>query len=58
MTNIDKVIDFLVDREFFTIDEIQLITCMNGHNIETLNDAMYVRYGMHNIDQLKEEYCL
>jgi hypothetical protein len=48
--------DKLVDMGFFTDQELELITSINGYNIDTLNDALYARYGYHSLDQMLEEY--
>jgi hypothetical protein len=54
----DEVIytwDKLVDMGLFTDRELELITNINGYNIETLNDAIYSRYGYRSLDQMLEE---
>ena len=42
----------LVDRDLFTDRELQLLTNINGFSIETLNDALYSRYGYRDYDQM------
>ena len=44
----------LIVGEFFTEAELQLITAINGWNIETLNAAIYARYGVRDFEQLTE----
>ena len=54
----DEVIyvwDKLVDMGLFTDRELELITNINGYNIDTLNDAIYARYGYRSLDQMLEE---
>jgi hypothetical protein len=54
----DEVIytwDKLVDMDLFTDRELELITNINGYNIDTLNDAIYARYGYRSLDQMLEE---
>ena len=54
----DEVIyvwDRLVDMGLFTDRELELITNINGYNIDTLNDAIYARYGYRSLDQMLEE---
>lgn len=54
----DEVIyvwDKLVDMGLFTDRELELITNINGYNIETLNDAIYSRYGYRSLEQMLEE---
>lgn len=47
--------DLLVDGEYFTDDELILLTNINGLSIETLNDAIFSRYGFRDYDQMMEE---
>ena len=54
----DEVIyawDRLVDMGLFTDRELELITNINGYNIDTINDAIYARYGYRSLDQMLEE---
>ena len=45
----------LIDRELFTEEELQLITCINGFTVETLNDCLFARYGYRDLSQMLEE---
>ena len=45
----------LIDRGLFTEDELQLVTAINGYNIDTLNDCLYCRYGYRSYDQMVGE---
>lgn len=54
--NIECVWELLVDMEIATDEELQLVTSINGYNIDTLNDVIYVRTGYHDIEQLKMEW--
>lgn len=47
--------DALVEDDFFTESELQLITDMCGCTVETLNAAIFARYGYENYEQLKED---
>lgn len=42
----------LVERDLSTDKELQLLTNINGFSIETLNDALYSRYGYRDYDQM------
>ena len=47
----------LFKLDLFTYDELILITMLNGDNIDTLNNALFVRYGCHDIEHfLESEY--
>lgn len=54
--NIESVWELLVDMGIATDEELQLVTSINGYNIDTLNDIIYVRTGYHDIEQLEMEW--
>ena len=43
---LNKIYSLLIEQELFTENELNLITNINGYNIETLNDCAYARYGL------------
>lgn len=51
---VNELWDELLEMELFTEEELKLITNMNGYSIETLNNALYVRYGYRDLEQMKE----
>lgn len=51
---VNELWDELLKMELFTEEELKLITNMNGLSIETLNDAIYARYGYRDYEQMKE----
>lgn len=54
--NIENVWEMLVDMGIATDEELQLVTSINGYNIDALNDVIYVRTGYHDIEQLEMEW--
>ena len=50
-----EVWDLLIEYGVATQEELELVTCINGYNIDALNDVIYARTGYRNIDQLTEE---
>lgn len=44
----------IIDNNIATEDELDLISYINGWNIETLNDVLYVRTGYRDAQQYKE----
>jgi hypothetical protein len=54
-TEVSDLWAYLTDNELFTEAELQLITSMYGYNTDTLNDALYARYGYRSLDQMLEE---
>ncbi len=51
---LDELFNTLIEEELFTEAELQLLTHINGYNMETLNDAIYARYGYRDYEQMKE----
>jgi hypothetical protein len=52
MDEVNKIYTELIERGYFTEEELSLITCINGYSVETLNDCIYARYGYRDLDQL------
>ena len=46
--------EYYVDSEMFTQEELDLITDINGWNVETFNDALYARFGYRDLEQMLE----
>lgn len=55
MYNINELWETIIEYGIATEEELQLVTCINGYNEETLNDIIYVRTGYRNIEQFIEE---
>ena len=47
--------DKLVEYNYFTPEELELITNLNGTSTKTLNDAIFARYGYRSWEQMNEE---
>ena len=52
MKQFDEIFNYLTDNQFFTDEELILLCCINGINVDTLNSAIYARYGFRNIEGL------
>ena len=50
--NVNELWDVLLDGDLLTYEELKLLTNINGLSIETLNDALYSRYGYRDYDQM------
>lgn len=48
-----QLYDLLVDEDYFTNSELLLLTNINGLSLETLNSAIFARYGFRDYDQMK-----
>lgn len=46
----DKIIELGIAND----NELLLITCINGYNLETLNDVIYARTGYRDLYQILE----
>lgn len=53
--SVDDIFNLLIELEMFTAEELNLLTYINGFNMETLEDALYARYGIRSVDQFLEE---
>ena len=51
--NVNELWDNLINGEYFTEEELQLVNNMEGYSVETLEDAIYARYGLRDWDQLQ-----
>ena len=52
-SDVDSAYNYLTDNNYFTEEELSLVTSINGYNIDTLNDCIYARYGDRNLEQLR-----
>lgn len=43
--DINLLYDILIDWDLFTSEELDLIIKINGYNLRTLEDCLFVRYG-------------
>ena len=46
--------DFILEYGIANEEELQLVTNINGYNLETLNDIIYVRSGYEDMQQYIE----
>lgn len=49
---IDGAWDYLLERGIATYEELQLITHINGYNMESLNSVVYARTEFNDVEQL------
>ena len=54
MKDLDAIWDFIVEYNIATKEELELVTCINGYNGETLNSVIYARTAYHDMEQCKE----
>lgn len=55
MKNLDSIYDLLKEYEIATEDEINLVTSINGWNLESSESIIYARTGLNSVDQLLED---
>lgn len=46
--------DALLDDDLFTYEELKLLTNINGYSVETLNSAIFARYGYRDLEQMMD----
>jgi hypothetical protein len=51
---LSKIWDYIINQGIATEEELQLVTCINGYNEETLNDVIYARTAYHSMEQIEE----
>ena len=51
---LNEIFEYLENMQIATAKEIQLITAINGWNIETANDILYARTGYRDLEQYTE----
>ena len=49
------LLDFIVDNNIATDDEVRLVSDINGFNEETMTDIIYARTGLRSYEQCKDE---
>ena len=52
----DLVYNYFIDTEMFTYEELNLVTNINGYNLETLNDCLFSRFGYRDLEQMLSEW--
>lgn len=55
MKKVDEMYNYLTENQFFTDSELLLLTYINGYTEDTLNSAIYARYGFRTYEQLLED---
>ena len=51
----EQLWDNLIDNGIATESELQLVTCINGYSVETLNDVLYARTGERSWSEEEED---
>ena len=52
---VSELYNKLIDGDCFTAEELELVTNINGWNVETLNDCIYARFGYNSWEQMTGE---
>lgn len=55
MEQIGQIYDFLIENQLFSDGELSLLCCINGYSVDTLNSAIYARYGFRTFEALLED---
>jgi hypothetical protein len=51
---LNNMYDTILELELCTVEELELVTSINGFNEQALNDIVYVREGYNTLDQYVE----
>lgn len=46
--------DYLLDNGITSEETLQVVTNINGYNIDTLNDVLYATTGYRSLEQIEE----
>ena len=52
---LEKIYTWLIENNYFTEAELELVTCIIGYNIDSINKCIYARYGYNDFEQLSDE---
>jgi len=50
----NEMYDYLVEYNYATDKEINLVCCINGSSLDTLNDILYAKTGYRSLEQIQE----
>ena len=53
MMSFEGIYDKLIELNIATEEEIDLVCCINGCTIDTLNDILYARTGYRDIEDIE-----
>jgi hypothetical protein len=51
---LNHMYDTILELELCTVEELELVTSINGFNEQAINDIVYVREGYNTLDQYVE----
>ena len=51
----ETVENLLIEYGIATVEEINLVTMINGWNVETMNDILYARTGYRDMEQYDDQ---
>lgn len=51
---LDEIIDYIIENDIATQEEVNLVTGINGYSEETVNDIIFYRTGYQDIEQYLE----
>lgn len=52
--DLDEIIDYVIENDIATQEEVNLVTGINGYSEETVNDIIFYRTGYQDIEQYLE----
>ena len=56
--SLDQIWDLFLNLGICSEETLQVITNINGYNLETMMDVLYATVGLRNLEQVVDEYGL
>lgn len=50
----NTIYDFIIENGLASEETLQVVTCINGYSVKTLNDVIYATTGYHSMEQYIE----
>lgn len=50
----NTIYNFIIENGFASEKTLQVVTCINGYSVQTLNDVIYATTGYHSMEQYIE----
>ena len=54
--DLDTIWDLFLDYSICSEETLQVITSINGYNLETLKDVLYATVGLRSLEQFVDQY--
>jgi hypothetical protein len=55
VNTVEEAWDYLIEQGLASEETLQVVTSINGYNLDTLEGVLYAVAGYHNFEQMKDE---